>query len=122
MEQFYDTSCWKYLHVWRYLSGFSGDVLIRLEQRNTNGEQMVTGSAEEKKWMQISFFLFCLSHEEQGLFPALLSRYNQHTEKAKEGQREVVLWCTMLSNQLAFKGTENQVNLVEKIELPTIFK
>lgn len=44
-------SCWKYLHVWRYLPVFHGDVLIRLEQRNTNGEQMATGSAEEKKRM-----------------------------------------------------------------------
>lgn len=115
-------SCWKYLHVWRYLPGFSGDVLIRLEQTNTNGEQMATGSAEEKKWMQRSSFLFYLSHEEQGLFPALLPRYKQHAEKAEEGEREAVLWCTMLSNQLAFKGTENQANLVEKIELATIFK
>lgn len=46
-------------------SGFSGDVLLRLEQRNTNGEQMVTDSAEEKKWMQRSS-LFYISHEEQG--------------------------------------------------------
>lgn len=42
-------SCWKYLHVWRYLSGFSGDVLIRKEQRNTNAEQIATGYVEEKK-------------------------------------------------------------------------
>lgn len=68
-------SCLKYLHAWRYLPGFSGDVLIRLEQRITNGEQMATDSAEERKWMQRSSFLSYFSHEGQGLFPALLPWY-----------------------------------------------
>lgn len=72
--------------------------------------------------MQRSTFLFYLSHEEQGSFPTLLPWHKQHVEKAEEGEREVVLWCTMPSNLLTFKGTENQANLVEKIELPIIFK
>lgn len=76
------------------LSGFSGDVLIRLEQRNTNEEQMTTGSVEEKEWMQRSS-LFYASHEDQGLFAAQLPWYKQHAEKAQEGEREVVLsQCT----------------------------
>lgn len=84
-------SCLKNLHVWRYLPGFSGDVINRLEQGITNGEQMATGSADEKNWMQRSSFLLYFSYEEQVLFPALLPWYKQHAEKAEEGEREVVL-------------------------------
>lgn len=85
-------------------------------------EHMATGSAQEMKWMQGPSFLLYFSWEEQCSFPFRLTTVQAAHWKAEEGEREVVLWCTIPSTELGFKGTEDQENFVAKDKLPSTFQ
>lgn len=58
--------------------------LLDSEQRNTNGEQMATGSAEEMKWMQRSPSSSTSARKSNAYFPPCSTQCKQHAERLRK--------------------------------------